>query len=123
MAAILLFNADIQVATDGVIKVLDAERTRRHLGLVQDTALLPYHHAGVAARHARDFRRVAAQVRRQHAVIGGKAGPRIAKAPEQRLQSNRCFVGRPEPRSAWACQSARRRQAPMFKPVVPLPLR
>ncbi|MNV62049.1 hypothetical protein D3C71_1545780 [compost metagenome] len=79
----MLFHAHVQLAADSVVQVLNAERARRHLRVVKHAAQLPHDDARIAAGHAGYFGRIATQVWRQHAVVAGQAGARIAEAAEQ----------------------------------------
>ncbi|SVK47090.1 Uncharacterised protein [Acinetobacter baumannii] len=80
--AVLLFDAHVQLAGNGVVDVLNAERPRRHLRFIQHAPLLADHHLGVGFRHAGHFRRIAAQVGRQHAVVGSQTDAGKAQAVE-----------------------------------------
>lgn len=79
---ILFFNADVQCAGDGVADILNAEWPGGNLGFVKYPAHLANGDFCTAVRHAGDIRRIAAQVGRQHLVIGADAAADIVKAVE-----------------------------------------
>ena len=81
-ATVLLFDTHVQLAGNCIIDVLNAERPRRYLRFIQHAPLLADHHLGVGFRHAGHFRRIAAQVGRQHAVVGSQTDAGKAQAVE-----------------------------------------
>lgn len=79
---VLFFNADMQRTGDRIAKILDAERPRRDLGFVDDAAQLADGHFRGGVRHAGDIRRIAAQIRRQHLIVGADTATHVVKAVE-----------------------------------------
>ena len=80
--AVLFFNADVQCTGDRIAKILDAERPRRNLRFVNHAAHLADGHFRGGVRHAGDIRRIAAQIRRQHLIVGADTATHVVKAVE-----------------------------------------
>ncbi|GDG91556.1 hypothetical protein BvCmsKKP036_02030 [Escherichia coli] len=72
----------MQGAGNGVAQILNTERPRRNLGFINDAAHLADGHFCRGVRHPGNIRGVAAQIGRQHLVVGADAAADIVKAVE-----------------------------------------
>ncbi|VUX11953.1 Uncharacterised protein [Escherichia fergusonii] len=72
----------MQRTGDGIAQILNTERPRRYLGFVNHAAHLADGHFRRGVRHPGNIGGVAAQIRRQHLVVGADAAADIVKAVE-----------------------------------------
>ncbi len=79
-AAVLLLDAHVKLAGDGIIEILNTKWTGSHLRFINHPSLLANGDFGVGFGDTGYFRRIATQVGRQHVVIAGDRRTKIAKA-------------------------------------------
>lgn len=79
---VLLFHGDVQRTGNGLVEILNTERSCGHLRFIQYAPLPGDFDFCIRARNAHDLRRIAAQFRRQLLIVRNDAGTDIVKAVE-----------------------------------------